>query len=158
MGLRCHSQTAPSGYRYRQHYSGFTACSYLSCPNRRVIPLISLSACQPTSPLRSAEDIDQVVNLCLGAGADSAVSLCQAKNHPFWMKKIVDGRVHPLIEGDEQRFTRRQDLPPVYQLNGALYVSRIKVLLEENRMLQRNILFPISCHRRDLSISIPRLT
>ena len=53
---------------------------------------------QPTSPLRSAEDIDQAVNLCLRSGADSVVSLCQAKHHPFWMKKIVDGRVHPLIE------------------------------------------------------------
>ena len=90
---------------------------------------------QPTSPLRSAEDIDQAVNLCLSPDADSVVSLCQAKHHPFWMKKIADGRVHSLIEEDEQQFTRRQDLPPVYQLNGALYVTRAKVLLEENRML-----------------------
>ena len=90
---------------------------------------------QPTSPLRSAEDIDQAVNLCLNSGADSVVSLCQAKYHPFWMKKIVDGRVFPLINEDEQNYTRRQDLPPVYQLNGALYVTRTKVLLEENRIL-----------------------
>jgi CMP-N-acetylneuraminic acid synthetase len=90
---------------------------------------------QPTSPLRSAEDIDQAVELCLQSGADSVVSLCQAKHHPFWMKKIVNGKVHPLIEEDEQHYTRRQELPPVYQLNGALYVTRAKVLLEENRML-----------------------
>lgn len=90
---------------------------------------------QPTSPLRSAEDIDHAVMLCLSSGADSVVSLCPAKHHPFWMKKIVNGRVHPLLEEDEQYFTRRQDLPPVYQLNGALYVTRTKVLLQENRML-----------------------
>ena len=90
---------------------------------------------QPTSPLRTADDIDQAVNLCLQSGADSVVSLCQAKHHPYWMKKIFDGRVYPLINEDEQNYTRRQDLPPVYQLNGALYVTKGKVLLEENRIL-----------------------
>ena len=90
---------------------------------------------QPTSPLRTPGDIDQAVNLCLQSGADSVVSLCQAKHHPYWMKKIFDGRVYPLINEDEQNYTRRQDLPPVYQLNGALYVTRAKVLLEENRLL-----------------------
>jgi len=90
---------------------------------------------QPTSPLRSAEDIDAAVKLCLDSGADSVVSLCQAKHHPYWMKKIVDGRVHPLMNEDENHYTRRQDLPPVYQLNGALYITRTNVLLEENRVL-----------------------
>ena len=90
---------------------------------------------QPTSPLRTAGDIDQAVNLCLQSGADSVVSLCQAKYHPYWTKKIFDGRVYPLINEDEQNYTRRQDLPPVYQLNGALYVIRAKVLLEETRIL-----------------------
>jgi CMP-N-acetylneuraminic acid synthetase len=90
---------------------------------------------QPTSPLRTAEDIDQAVNLCLQSGADSVVSLCQVKHHPYWMKKIVDGRIYPLILEDEQNYTRRQDLPPVYQLNGALYVTRTKALFEENRIL-----------------------
>ena len=90
---------------------------------------------QPTSPLRSGEDIDAAVNLCLDSGADSVVSLCQAKHHPYWMKKIVDGRVHPLMNENVNHYTRRQDLPPVYQLNGALYVTRTNVLLEENRVL-----------------------
>lgn len=110
---------------------------------------------QPTSPLRSAEDIDQAVNLCLRAGADSVVSLCQAKHHPLWMKKIADGRVHPLIEKDEQHFTRRQDLPPVYQLNGALYVTRTKVLLEENRMLGEHTIPYIMPHERSIDIDTP---
>jgi CMP-N-acetylneuraminic acid synthetase len=51
------------------------------------------------------------------------------------MKKIVDGRIYPLLKEDEQKYTRRQDLPSVYQLNGALYVTRTKALLKENRML-----------------------
>jgi len=107
---------------------------------------------QPTSPLRSAEDIDQAVTLCLRSGADSVVSLCQAKHHPFWMKKIVDGRVHPLIEEDEQHYTRRQDLPPVYQLNGALYVTRSKVLLDQNRMFGEHTIPYIMPQERSIDI------
>ena len=90
---------------------------------------------QPTSPLRSAEDIDRAVNLCIQSGADSVVSLCEVKNHPYWMKKVIGGRVYPLMEVDEGLYSRRQDLPPVYQLNGALYVTRRRVLLEEEKML-----------------------
>jgi CMP-N-acetylneuraminic acid synthetase len=107
---------------------------------------------QPTSPLRTAGDIDQAVNLCLQSGADSVVSLCEAKHHPYWMKKIFDGRVYPLINENEHKYTRRQDLPPVYQLNGALYVTRTKALLEENRMLGEHTIPYIMPQERSIDI------
>jgi CMP-N-acetylneuraminic acid synthetase len=110
---------------------------------------------QPTSPLRSAEDIDTAVKLCLDSGADSVVSLCQAKHHPYWMKKIVDGRVHPLMNEIENHYTRRQDLPPVYRLNGALYVIRRKVLLEENSVLGEHTLAYIMPEERSIDIDTP---
>ena len=110
---------------------------------------------QPTSPLRSAKDLDQAVNLCLQSGADSVVSLCQAKHHPFWMKKIVDGRVHSFIEDDEQHYTRRQDLPPVYQLNGALYVTRTTILLEQHRILGEHTVPYIMPQERSIDIDTP---
>jgi CMP-N-acetylneuraminic acid synthetase len=107
---------------------------------------------QPTSPLRTADDIDQAVNLCLQSGADSVVSLCQAKHHPFWMKKIIDGRIYPLINEGGQKYSRRQDLPPIYQLNGALYVTRVKVLLEENRILGEYTIPYIMSQERSIDI------
>ena len=110
---------------------------------------------QPTSPLRSAEDIDQAVNLCLKSGADSVVSLCRAKHHPFWMKKIVDGRVYSLLNEDEHIYTRRQALPPVYQLNGALYVTKTHVLIEENRVLGKYTAPYIMPPERSIDIDTP---
>jgi CMP-N-acetylneuraminic acid synthetase len=110
---------------------------------------------QPTSPLRSAEDIDAAVKLCLDTSADSVVSLSQAKHHPYWMKKIVDGRVYPLMDEEEQQYTRRQDLPPVYQLNGALYVTRTNVLLEENRVLGKYTAPYIMPPERSIDIDTP---
>jgi len=110
---------------------------------------------QPTSPLRSAEDIDRAVTLCMSSGADSVVSLCQAEHHPYWMKKVIEGRVYPLMEVDDDKYPRRQDLPPVYQLNGAIYVTRRKVLLEEERVLGENTLAYIMPQERSIDIDTP---
>lgn len=110
---------------------------------------------QPTSPLRSANDIDQAVLLCLQAGADSVVSLCPAEHHPYWMKKVVGDRVYPLMEVDDEQYPRRQDLPPAYQLNGAIYVTRRKILLEEERLLGANTLAYIMPRERSIDIDTP---
>jgi len=110
---------------------------------------------QPTSPLRSAEDIDQAVTLCTSTDADSVVSLCQAEHHPYWMKKVVKGRVYPLIGADGNKYTRRQDLPPVYRLNGAIYVTKRKVLMEEERVLGEHTLAYIMPQERSIDIDAP---
>jgi CMP-N-acetylneuraminic acid synthetase len=71
------------------------------------------------------------------------------------MKKIVDGRVYPLMNEDGNQYTRRQDLPPVYQLNGALYVTRTNVLLEENRVLGKYTAPYVMPPERSIDIDTP---
>jgi N-acylneuraminate cytidylyltransferase/CMP-N,N'-diacetyllegionaminic acid synthase len=92
---------------------------------------------QPTSPLRRAEDIDRAVTLLEQTQADSVVSLCAAEHHPAWMKRIEGDHVRPFLENGPE-YTRRQDLPPVYRVNGAIYVTRARVLLHENAILGRD--------------------
>lgn len=79
---------------------------------------------QPTSPLRTASDIDEAVALCDRTGAPSCVSVSPVRQHPAWMYRVdADGSMSPLLdEGDKA--SRRQDLPPVFALNGAVYVLR----------------------------------
>ena len=110
---------------------------------------------QPTSPLCSAEDIDKAITLCISTGADSVVSLCQVEHHPYWMKKVVEGKVYPLMEVDDEKYPRRQDLPPVYQLNGAIYVTRRKVLMEEEKVLGEHTLAYIMPQERSVDIDTP---
>lgn len=126
------------------------AVRYLSDTNEN--PADIIVCLQPTSPLRSAEDIDQAVTLCLSTGADSVVSLCPAEHHPYWMKQVVGNRVYPLMEVDDEKYPRRQDLPPVYQLNGAIYVTRRKILLEEERLLGANTLAYVMPRERSVDI------
>jgi len=90
---------------------------------------------QPTSPLRRAEHIDEGIKLLLETNADSLVSVCEVEHSPYWMRVLDDdGRVKPFVESTRE-FSRRQDLPPVYRLNGALYVTKRRVIMEEERLL-----------------------
>lgn len=78
---------------------------------------------QPTSPLRTTEDIDACIELAQKLQAPSAVSVTKLEKHPFWMYRLdADQRLHALI--DAPAVSRRQDLPAVYALNGALYYAR----------------------------------
>jgi CMP-N,N'-diacetyllegionaminic acid synthase len=85
---------------------------------------------QPTSPLRTGDDITAATALARAVSADSVVSVCLTRSHPHLAKRITsDGRLedftaHPQVD-------RRQDLEPVYSLNGAIYLARRAHLMEK---------------------------
>jgi N-acylneuraminate cytidylyltransferase len=80
---------------------------------------------QPTSPLRTAEDVDAAFELMLDRGAPSCVSVCEADQSPYWMYKVEAGDKLQRILSEVDVATRRQDLPPIYVLNGAIYIAQI---------------------------------
>lgn len=85
---------------------------------------------QPTSPLRSHADIDGCIELCAGRAACSCVSVTQPEKSPYWMFTIDDcGKMQWLFESDKL-IARRQDLPPAYALNGAVYVAATESIVE----------------------------
>jgi CMP-N,N'-diacetyllegionaminic acid synthase len=78
---------------------------------------------QPTSPLRSSGDIAACISLARARRAPSVVAVSQADPHPYWMYELgPDGRLKAVV--DRPAVTRRQDLPDVYAVNGALYYAR----------------------------------
>lgn len=83
---------------------------------------------QPTSPLRTAEDIDRCLEACLESSAPGCVSVTEPEHSPYLMYTLVGGRLHPLLDG--QPYVRRQDMPKVFTLNGAVYVAEIGSLLQ----------------------------
>ncbi len=83
---------------------------------------------QPTSPLRTAHDIQSALQLYTAKHADGVVSVSPVTKHPLWMKVLdAEGRLNDFI-AQEQPITSRQALPPVYALNGAIYLASSKVL------------------------------
>ena len=78
---------------------------------------------QPTSPLRTAADIDAALERCLQGETQTCVSVCEPDKSPYWMMTMpADHTVQPLFP-PEQVPARRQDAPPIFALNGAIYIA-----------------------------------
>lgn len=78
---------------------------------------------QATSPLRNSADIEGLLALATSSGAPAIVSVRQPHDHPQWMYRMDGQKVlSPLA--DAPPADRRQDLPPIYALNGAMYFAR----------------------------------
>jgi CMP-N-acetylneuraminic acid synthetase len=93
---------------------------------------------QPTTPLRQAQDIDAAIDKLLATGADSVVSVCNVgAYHPARMRQIVDDRLVELPIREPREMLRRQDLPPVYIRNGAVYAVKRDVVMLQNSMIGR---------------------
>lgn len=79
----------------------------------------------PTSPAREPEDVRRAfARLRDAPAADGAISVSEPDFNPIWhCVTEADGWMTPLIPAGES-FERRQDVPRVFRINGALYVWR----------------------------------
>jgi len=77
---------------------------------------------QPTSPLRSVEDIDAAISLFLDKNADSVVSYVEESHPVTWHKHIDEyGRFENIFE---DILANRQDNRKSYYPNGAIMVFK----------------------------------
>jgi CMP-N,N'-diacetyllegionaminic acid synthase len=107
---------------------------------------------QPTSPLRSAEDIDAAVQISEAHKAVAVVSVCETSHHPYLSKRILeDGTLADFVSSDIAYF-RRQDLPPAYVLNGAVYLNRRESLLRDRTFFPQGTYAYIMPPERSLDI------
>ncbi|HEX8031830.1 MAG TPA: acylneuraminate cytidylyltransferase family protein [Vicinamibacterales bacterium] len=116
---------------------------------------------QPTSPLRTAADIAGAIELLERSNADSVLSVSEAPAHahPMRMLRLDDrGEATLFVTGEpvRKRINRRQDLPPAWLMNGAIYAVRTGVLFEAEPSLYGNrvVAYPMPAAR---SISIDDL-
>ena len=83
---------------------------------------------QPTSPLRTAEDIDHAVEFFFAKNAGAVVSVCPTDHHPWWSNTLPsDGSMKDFLRPELQNINR-QSLPTFYRLNGAIYLAQIDFL------------------------------
>ena len=90
---------------------------------------------QPTSPLRLVSDIDGCIEQCVQQNAPACVSVTEAEQNPYWMYRMTpDNRLQPLLE-IKNNIIRRQNLPSVWMLNGAVYAAKSDWLKEKKTFL-----------------------
>ncbi len=105
---------------------------------------------EPTSPLTEASDIDAAVATLHAARdrADAIVGVAPlVTTHPaFAVRRGPDGLIAPLDGGAFGALPRRQDIEPLFVLDGSLYVSAVAAVGRERAF----------CHARTLGFETAR--
>lgn len=85
---------------------------------------------QPTSPFRTAADIDTCITMLETTDADSVISVKNVgDHHPARMKYMVDGVLTDPPFAEDYEGKPRQQLAPMFLRNGAIYLTKTEVLL-----------------------------
>ena len=96
---------------------------------------------QPTSPLRTTNDIDSAIQLFLKRKIKAVVSISKTLHSPLWSFKAKDNLNLANIFNKDYFRQRSQDLPIFYQLNGSIYIIDVKYFLKyKTFLLKRSIL------------------
>jgi CMP-N-acetylneuraminic acid synthetase len=84
-------------------------------------------------PVRPADLTDRALAKLNETGCDSVQSVCAVgKHHPYWMKQLVGEACDHLAPYQPNQVYRRQDLPPVYGLDGGIIaVTRASLFHKE---------------------------
>jgi CMP-N,N'-diacetyllegionaminic acid synthase len=110
---------------------------------------------QPTSPLRTVTDIHKSIELLFAKRADAVVSVCETRQHPLWMTGVnEEGKLVDLYPQSPTP-TRRQDLPPVFALNGAIYLALRTFLLSERTFISDHTYAYVMPENRSLDVDTP---
>lgn len=90
---------------------------------------------QATSPLRTSQDIDSCIRLCLDSKAPAALTMVKAAKPPQWMYRLdAQQRPVPLLDAS-QAIGRRQEAVDCFVPNGAVYVARTEWLRENKSFM-----------------------
>jgi CMP-N,N'-diacetyllegionaminic acid synthase len=99
---------------------------------------------QPTSPLRRNHHIHEACDLLQlnSSTAQSLVSVCDVgAHHPARMKVIErDGYLRNYSGEEFEDMRPRQQLPPVFIRNGAIYINKILDIINNERLVSPNCL------------------
>lgn len=97
---------------------------------------------QPTTPFRKEGLIDSAITKFLEGDFDSLVTVREvpAEYNPHWVFEEKNGGLK-IATGESEIISRRQDLPKAYHRDGAIYLTKTKILQEEKSLLGKKIGF-----------------
>lgn len=123
-------------------------CHALEFFHQQGQPYDAVLLLQPTSPLRTAADIESAVRLFGSQQADSLISVCREDRfNPLILYHRRGNWAMPLDARHNQGI-RRQDLEPVFLRNGAIYLTKTDYLFKQRRLLsERPLLFEMPSER-----------
>jgi len=121
------------------------------CRAHNTIPDI-IALLQPTSPLRTAEDIDRAIRLLCQKGTQAVISVCKAEYPPYWTNTLpADRRMNTFID-PRIKNANRQELPEFYRINGAIYFAFSEYLLANKGFVGKKTFAYIMPQSRSIDI------
>lgn len=87
---------------------------------------------QPTSPLRTAEDITGAFRRMEEVGAENMISVVEVEHPIQWCVKASEDLSLSELAASPYWEMRRQDLPKHYRVNGAIYIVNAKKMMDPN--------------------------
>ena len=96
---------------------------------------------QPTSPLRNEHDIDNAIEFLFSKNANAVVSVCAVDHSPLWSSTLEDDCDMTNFLDHQVTKKRSQELDKFYRLNGAIYISSIKKIVEEKTFFLKNNIY-----------------
>ena len=111
---------------------------------------------QPTSPLRTSDDIINAFDLFFNKKAESVVGVCEMEHSPLWSNVLPeDGNLFGFLHEAVSGVSGRQGLPTYYRINGAIYLTKINYNdLKFNLFTAKGYAY---CMPRERSIDIDEL-
>ena len=89
---------------------------------------------QPTSPLRTVNDIDNSIKIFSKNKCDSVMSVTKVHHPPHWTYSINKKGTLTKFLKSKTRVFRRQDSPILYQLNGAILIATKEFFLKKKEI------------------------
>ncbi len=89
---------------------------------------------QPTSPFRTAEDIDKSLDYMVFKKAGCVVSVCKVDHPTKWCNSLpADSSLNNFLS-ENIIHKRSQDFQAEFRINGAIYINKVESILEERSM------------------------
>ena len=95
---------------------------------------------QPTSPLRKSSHIIKSLKIINERNVDSVVSIVNVNGyHPYRMKIIKNNFLKNYIDQGFEDMRPRQLLPNIFIRNGAIYLNKRKVIINEKQLVGKKV-------------------
>lgn len=93
---------------------------------------------QPTSPIRTGENIKNAFEIFIAKDANAVISVCES-DHPIeWYRPLLNDNDMSAFATSEEKSGRRQDADTYYRMNGSIYMLKTTYLKENPRNIIRN--------------------
>ena len=107
---------------------------------------------QPTSPLRTYKNINSAFMEFQKKKCQAVVSVCKVEHPIQWTGTLMKDKSMKNFINEDIKNKNRQDLQTYYRLNGAIYISKIDYLFQNNGFLGNNTFAYIMSKKNSVDI------